>query len=54
MFNGAPTQKIFQNPGAAVLSLVDQGYPLIRGYLQPDLPTRGRAADDFEAAVGWL
>ena len=45
---------IFQNPRAAVLSLIDQSQQTIRGYLQPDLPPKGRAADDFEAAVGWL
>ena len=46
--------KIFQNPRAAVLALVDQSQQTIRGYLQPELPPKGRAADDFEAAVGWL
>lgn len=45
---------IFQNPRAAVLSMVDQSQQTIRGYLQPDLPPRGKAADDFEAAIGWL
>lgn len=45
---------IFQNPRAAILSMVDQSQQTIRGYLQPDLPPRGKAADDFEAAIGWL
>lgn len=44
----------FQNPRAAVLSLVDSSQQTIRSYLQPDLPPRGKAAEDFEAAVGWL
>ena len=45
---------VFQNPRAAVLALVDQSQQTIRGYLQPDLPPRGKSADDFEAAIGWL
>ena len=45
---------IFQNPRAAVLAMVDQSQQTIRSYLQPDLPPRGKAADDFEAAIGWL
>lgn len=45
---------IFQNPRAAVLAMIDQSQQTIRGYLQPDLPPRGRVADDFEAAIGWL
>jgi hypothetical protein len=45
---------IFQNPRAAVLSLVDQSQQTLRGYLQPDLPPRGSAAGDFEAVIGWL
>jgi hypothetical protein len=45
---------IFQNPRAASFSLVDQGFQIMRGYLQPDLASKGKIADDFEAAVGWL
>lgn len=45
---------VFQNPRAAVLSMVDQSQQTIRGYLQPELPPRNKAADDFEAAIGWL
>jgi hypothetical protein len=45
---------ILQNPRAAVLAMVDQSQQTIRGYLQPDLPLRRTAADDFEAAIGWL
>ena len=45
---------IHQNPRAAVLALVDPRQQLLRDYLQPDLPPRNKAADDFEAAVGWL
>ncbi len=44
----------FLNPRAAVLSLVDASSSLIKSYLTPDLPPRGKAADDFEAAIGWL
>lgn len=45
---------VFQNPRTAVLSLVDQSGQLLRAYLFPDLPPKGKAADDFEAAIGWL
>lgn len=45
---------VFQNPRLAVLSAVDQAGQLLRGYLLPDLPPRGKAADDFETAVGWV
>ena len=44
----------FQNPRSAVLSLVDQGFQTMRGYLQPDRPLRSKAADDFEGAIAWL
>lgn len=43
-----------QNPRAAVLTLVDPRQQILRDYLQPELPPRGKTADDFEAAVGWL
>jgi len=46
--------KILQNPRATVLGLVDQNQEILRGYLQPEMPPRGRAADDFEMAIGWL
>ena len=45
---------VFQNPRAAVLSSVDQTGQLLRTYLFPDLPPKGKAADDFEAAVSWV
>ena len=45
---------IHQNPRAAVLAMVDSHQEILRGYLQPDLPPRSKAADDFEAAVSWL
>jgi hypothetical protein len=45
---------IFQNPRAAVLSSVDQTGQLLRAYLFPELPPKGKAADDFEAAVSWV
>ena len=44
----------FQNPRSAVLSSVDQTGQLLRTYLFPDLPPKGKAADDFEAAISWL
>jgi hypothetical protein len=45
---------VFQNPRAAVFSLVDPSQKVMRAYLRPDQPPRGAAADDFETAVGWL
>lgn len=45
---------IHQNPRAAVLALVDPRREILRSFLQPDLPPRGKAADDFESAVAWL
>lgn len=44
----------FLNPRAAILSLVDPSSSLIKSYLTPDMPPRGKAADDFESAIGWL
>ncbi|MEZ2352130.1 hypothetical protein [Caballeronia sp. RCC_10] len=44
----------YQNARAAVLSSVDQTGTLLRGYLLPELPPRGKAADDFESAVAWV
>lgn len=46
--------KTFQNARAAVLYNVDQTGNLLRGYLFPDLPPKGKAADDFESAVAWV
>jgi hypothetical protein len=43
----------FQNARAAVLYNVDQTGNLLREYLFPGLPAKGRAADDFESAVAW-
>lgn len=43
----------FLNPRAAVLSLVDPSNSLMRRYLNPEVPPRGKAADDFEAAIAW-
>lgn len=45
---------VFMNPRAAILSLVDPSNSLIKSYLTPDLPPRGKAADDFESAISWL
>ncbi|CAJ4290228.1 hypothetical protein [Burkholderia pseudomallei] len=44
----------YQNARAAILSNVDQTGKLLRGYLLPDLPPKGKAADDFESAVAWM
>lgn len=44
----------FLNPRAAILSLVDPSSSLIHAYLHPEMPARGKAADDFEAAIAWL
>lgn len=46
--------KYFQNPRAAILTSVDQTGALLRAYLMPDLPPKGKAADDFEAAINWV
>lgn len=45
---------IHQNPRAAVLALIDPRREILSSFLQPDLPPRGKAADDFESAVAWL
>ncbi len=44
----------FLNPRAAILSLVDPSSSVMQAYLHPDVPPRGKAADDFEAAIAWL
>ena len=44
----------FLNPRAAILSLVDPSHSVMQAYLHPDVPPRGKAADDFEAAIAWL
>lgn len=43
-----------QNPRSAILSIVDPSNSLLRNYLFPELPPKGRAADDFEAAISWV
>ncbi len=45
---------IFQNPRAVVLSIIDSTGQLLNGYLAPDLPPKGKVADDFEAAINWV
>ncbi|KER71894.1 hypothetical protein HR51_16765 [Burkholderia cepacia] len=45
--------KTYQNARAAVLASVDQTGRLLQSYLAPELPPRGKAADDFESAVAW-
>lgn len=44
----------FLNPRNAILSMVDPTGSLTQAYLHPELPARGRVADDFEAAIAWL
>ena len=44
----------FLNPRAAILSLVDPSSSVIEACLHPDVPPRGKAADDFEAVIAWL
>lgn len=44
---------IFQNPRSSVLSTIDPTGHLISDYLFPELPPKGKAADDFEAAISW-
>lgn len=44
----------FLNPRGAILSLVDPSGSLTQTCLHPEMPARGRAADDFEAAIAWL
>jgi hypothetical protein len=45
---------LLHNPRAAVLSILDPNQQILRSYLRPEAPLRGKAADDFEAAVAWL
>lgn len=45
---------IHQNPRAAVLALIDPRREILRNFLQPELPPRGKAANDFESAVAWM
>lgn len=42
------------NPRGAVLALVDPRREILRAYLQPEPPFKGKAADDFEAGIAWL
>jgi hypothetical protein len=44
----------FLNPRSAILSQVDPSGSLTQTYLNPEMPPRGKAADDFEAAIAWL
>lgn len=45
---------VHQNPRAAVLALIDPRSEILRSFLQPDSPPRGKTADDFESAVAWM
>ena len=44
----------YQNARAAALSSVDQTGQLLRAYALPELPPKGKAADDFESAIAWI
>lgn len=44
----------FLNPRGAILSLVDPSGSLTQAYLHPEMPARGKAADDFESAIARL
>lgn len=44
----------FLNPRSAVLAMIDPSGSQIQSYLRPEMPARGKAADDFEAAIAWL
>lgn len=46
--------EMLQNPRNSIFSIVDPGLRLLRSYLLPETPVKGRAADDFEAAVTWM
>jgi hypothetical protein len=43
-----------QNPRSVVLRALEQSSPVLEAFLLPELPGRGRASDDFEAAVSWV
>lgn len=42
------------NPRGAVLALVDPRREILRTYLLPEPPFKGKVADDFEAGIAWL
>ncbi|MDP3252263.1 MAG: hypothetical protein Q8M77_10185 [Hydrogenophaga sp.] len=44
----------FLNPRGAILAMIDPSGSQIRAYLHPELPIKGKAADDFEAAIAWV
>ncbi|MDP3348290.1 MAG: hypothetical protein Q8S92_04765 [Hydrogenophaga sp.] len=45
---------MFLNPRGAILAMIDPSGSQIRAYLQPELPVKGKAANDFEAAIAWV
>lgn len=44
----------FLNPRGVILAMIDPSGSQIKAYLHPELPVRGKAADDFEAATAWV
>lgn len=44
----------FLNPRKAILATVDPSGSQMQSFLRPETPARGKAADDFEAAIAWL
>lgn len=42
------------NPRLVMFSLVDPRRELLQACLRPEIPPRGKAADDFEMAMAWL
>lgn len=44
----------FFNPRAAIFALIDPSGALVKSYIRPESPPKGKAADDFEAAISWL
>jgi hypothetical protein len=44
----------FLNPRNAILASVDPSGSQIQTYLHPEMPAKGKAADDFEAAIAWV
>lgn len=46
--------KTFLNPRRAIISIVDPSDSQMQNYLHPEINARGKASEDFEAAVAWL
>lgn len=44
----------YVNPRVAALGLIDPKGEILRNFLLPEIPLRGKVADDFETGVAWL